>query len=137
MPLLTVLAAVPVWLARNKTGAEDDDPHRARFDDCSAVALGCLIMLLSLRLVWMHYYVLAAPGIVLLLAPVGESRWDTAALVTRRVLPAVALVVLCIQPLVGLGVVRGFESLAVVVCSSTAILFVSLLRTIVSTRQGR
>jgi hypothetical protein len=86
MPLLTVLAAVPVWLARNKTGAEDDDPHRARFDDCSAVALGCLIMLLSLRLVWMHYYVLAAPGIVLLLAPVGESRWDTAALVGRCLL---------------------------------------------------
>jgi hypothetical protein len=128
MPLLTAIAAVAIWLSRQDTERAGDDADRASLQDRFGVALGCVVMLLSLRLVWMHYFVLAAPAVVLLLGPVRDDRWDTVALVSRRLLPVVALVVLCIQPLIELGIVRGFASLTVVVCAATALLLVSLLR---------
>ncbi|MCC7193738.1 MAG: hypothetical protein IT444_13260 [Phycisphaeraceae bacterium] len=55
------------WRQRSKTPTDSDMP---RFlSDARAVTIGCLIMLLSADLVWLHYLLLAIPTLILLLRP--------------------------------------------------------------------
>jgi len=122
MLALVLLAVAGIRGAFARGGG--DGQRRAVLDDALAVSFGCLAMLLSLRLVWMHYFVLAAPAVTLLLGPRGAA----GRIVWRRGVPFAALAVLCVQPLLVAGLVHSFAALAWCMTLATASLWVALLR---------
>jgi hypothetical protein len=73
LPLLLASAAA-VWAA--KTGGRNarSVTHPLHFD-LAVVSAGCLVLLLSSPLVWLHYLVLAIPAVIVALRAAGPRRW--------------------------------------------------------------
>jgi hypothetical protein len=103
---LTAIVAGCLWAGRNK--AEDGElgsaPHGGNrekdlFDDMLAVAAGCLIYLLSMSLVWLHYFVLAVPMALIALRPSSAFRSsDGVEQGLHRLLGAIALAAIAELP---------------------------------------
>jgi len=75
---LAVLAALWVRRKSGRTGgrAEADAPA---VEDLLLIGAGCLVVLLSSPLVWLHYLVLALPAVIVLLRPQARRRWPAIA----------------------------------------------------------
>ncbi|MFN8177062.1 MAG: glycosyltransferase 87 family protein [bacterium] len=114
--------AAPTSRSTAKSAARDEDA--AVIDDMTAVAVGTLVMLLASPLVWLHYYVLAVPMLLVLLRPFSAAHGvGVADLVIRRVAPALALVGIAVTPLRDVSPSLGTVTVAIVVCASTLLLF--------------
>lgn len=147
-PLLPALVGsaglVALWIdARRASGTRpkaDGAPSVADAEgrvlgDTSAVAIGGLFTLLVSRLVWLHYYVLAVPMILLLLRPFPPGqRMRRVDLVVRRALPALALIGIAITPIKQLIPSLGDRTAAVIVCASTLMLFMAGLASLTFAR---
>jgi len=73
VPLTLVLLAIGVgflWRSRTRSSG----PSREGPREAAALAAGCLVYLLGARLVWIHYYVLALPALLIALRPGGAPR---------------------------------------------------------------
>jgi hypothetical protein len=89
-----------VWKGRPRGGeALADDRARARVEDATLMAAGCLVYLLSAPLVWNHYLLLALPVVLLLLRDSGAAEPGYG---LRRWLVAVALVAISFVPVMSL-----------------------------------
>ena len=107
-----------VWIAgRARPGAA---PREG--EEVTLVALGCLVMLLSSPLAWLHYYVLAVPAALVALRPTDGRGW-----LQSRLLPAAAILGLAVDPianLTGLGRPQNVRLYALFVCTGAVILLV-------------
>jgi Glycosyltransferase family 87 len=126
--LLGVFAAAALgalWVGR----------RRARRDETMPVALGCLVMLLSSRLAWLHYYVLAVPMVLVLLRPFrpGE-RLRTTDVLARRVVPLLAVLGLATNPIRVVVPSLGPRAVAAIVTLSGVLLYAAALYVIVDSR---
>lgn len=118
--LLVALALAFFWWGRRRqpafsTGAESGSANRQSLEDMLLVAMGCVIALMASSLVWIHYYLLTIPLMLVLLRPweAGEQGGMTRILM-QRVIPAVALVLLMDSVLPVLLDMEGGEFRAIV-----------------------
>jgi hypothetical protein len=75
---LAVLAAL--WVRRKsvRTGGRAEAEAPA-VEDVLLIGAGCLVVLLSSPLVWLHYLILALPAVIVLLRPQARWRWPALA----------------------------------------------------------
>jgi len=95
---LCLLCLVLFWWGRRGFAAEESDKagkDREFIENAFLIAMGCLIPLLTSTLVWLHYYLLTIPMIIIALRPWQEAGpMKIIPLLMLRVLPVVALTIL-------------------------------------------
>jgi hypothetical protein len=131
MVIFSSIALLFIWKGRCSNGAKiqiiSDDKHYRETEllqEFLIVGSGCLLYLLSARLVWLHYYLLSIPLALLLLRPLNMSPSPAAwGLVMRRLLAALALVLVGSNPLVSLFKLSDPYHFAFLTVSGTLILF--------------
>jgi hypothetical protein len=75
---LAVLAAL--WVRRKSVRAVGGAGAEApAVEDLLLIGAGCLVVLLSSPLVWLHYLILALPAVVVLIRPQARRRWPALA----------------------------------------------------------
>jgi hypothetical protein len=145
--IFCLLVAGAMWRGRPQTPARR--PASSRPDllaptagsgplpDVRAAAAGCLLTLLTPRLAWLHYFVLTIPIFLIALRPLDETSSPGGDVVARRILPALALLGLAIDPLVNVGIPLSASTQGVVVVLATVLLFALALRELSLDRSGR
>ena len=96
--------------------------------DVRAAATGCLLMLLAPRLAWLHYHVLTIPILLVVLRPLDESSSTVGTVMARRILPAVAILALAVDPIINVGIPLPASAVGVLVMLATLLLFALGLR---------
>ena len=125
LPLLFVFSIAFLWIIcrhYRTTDARHSAPEVEK--DIMIVGLGCLIYLVAARLVWLHYYLLSVPSILVLLyyhviSPSKESRSQN----PRRLLLALAIALLSLNPLLTILRVKTDYEAAVMSISGVLVLF--------------
>lgn len=131
------VAMVFAWFGRRVTREDAIKvPDRPFIEDALMVAVGCLIYVLSARLVWLHYYVLTIPMAIFILRPQGAFHQPARSrgITIRRVLGAVAIVAITINPLQALFGIRAPHGVAFMIIIGTSILFVLAMQELKSIR---
>ena len=104
---LCALALLALWWGRRKRapthaapGVDGVDGERELIEYGQLLALACLIQLLVSPLVWLHYFVLTVPGLIVAFRPwSGALPRGFGSVLLHRVLPALALLLLLQGPL--------------------------------------
>lgn len=95
---LCLLCLALFWWGRKSisvTDADNADTNREFIENASLIAMGCIIPMLTSTIVWLHYYLLIIPMIIIALRPWQEpGPMKTIPFLMLRVLPTVALVIL-------------------------------------------
>lgn len=87
---LLIITTIIIWHRRSRLrGAIDADFYRESW----AAGMGCVIMLMVSKLVWMHYYLLATPLVLYLLRHEKERKPGSHAIPLRKIM-ALSIVVL-------------------------------------------
>ena len=119
--LFTGIALACVWAGRPRgPAAPDEEAPRAAAQDTAAVASGCLVYLLSAPMVWLHYLLLGLPAAMLLLrgTPGGGPASDV-----RRLLAALALLAIAVDPVADLALMYDMAHQAVLTSAGLLVLF--------------
>jgi hypothetical protein len=125
LPLLFLFSVAFLWIISiydNTTGFEAYAPKVEA--DIMIVGLGCLVYLVAARLVWLHYYLLSVPSILTLLSynvisPSNKSRGQN----PQRLLLALAIVLLSLNPLLSILRIKTDCDAAVMSISGVLVLF--------------
>lgn len=103
---LCVLSLVLLWWGRSRvaeTVSGETGDGRVFIENTLLIATGCIIMLLTSALVWLHYYLFTIPMIIATLRPWRQSApMKFIPILVLRVLPVIALVLLMDTALRGL-----------------------------------
>jgi len=126
--ILCLLCLVLFWWERRGDGDPDlhkNNEDREFIENTTFIAMGCIIMILTSSMVWLHYYLLTLPMIIIALRPYSDSDpMKALPVLMLRVLPTVALVLLlesALRDIIG-GEARTYRVLATT--TSTISLFV-------------
>ncbi|MDH4018335.1 MAG: DUF2029 domain-containing protein [Xanthomonadales bacterium] len=96
--ILSLLCLACFWWGRrrvNASASELDDKNRLFVENSLLIATGCIITMLASTLVWLHYYLLIIPMLIVALRPWQEAGpMKFVPLMMLRVLPVVAMVIL-------------------------------------------
>lgn len=118
--LLTITTVI-IWHGRSRSrGKTDADFHRESW----AVGMGCVIMLMISKLVWMHYYLLATPLLLYLLRHEKGREPGSYATLLRKIMALVIIVLYSIRSILyitGLG--NNPVYTALIMNTATAMLF--------------
>lgn len=100
---LCALALLALWWGRKRAptaAAAGADGERELIEYGQLLALACLIQMLVSPLVWLHYFVLTVPGLIVAFRPwSGALPRGIGSVLLHRVLPALALLLLLQGPL--------------------------------------
>lgn len=102
---LSALTLLSLWWGRRRNGGRPGaagtlDEGRELIEYGQLLALACLIQLLTSQLVWLHYFVLAVPMLIVALRPwAGKLPRGFGSVLLHRVLPLLALLLLLQGPL--------------------------------------
>ena len=95
---LCLLCLAVFWWERRSDSDHDihkNNEDREFIENTTFIAMGCIITMLTSSMVWLHYYLLAIPMIIIALRPYSESGpMKTLPVLMLRILPTVALVLL-------------------------------------------
>ena len=121
---LVAVATVGLYFAI-RNGSRQRRQSDAWFLDCTIVSVGLLIYLLCSKLAWLHYYILAIPGVLLVLRSCAIRGTRGGGLVTAQAVLTMVTVILLAQP--GL-IVQSFGikypyAPAIMIGTATVILF--------------
>lgn len=115
---LCLLVLACLWWGRRRLPASiDAEAAKSRefIENASLVAVGCIIPMLTSTLVWLHYYLLVIPMIIVAFRPWEQpGPMKIIPLIMLRVLPVVALVLLldtALREVIGMEV-RAYRSMA-------------------------
>jgi hypothetical protein len=114
--LILIVSSV-LWRTRtrNSSGVAHCDRHTDAYKDSIIISMGCLIYLLSARLVWLHYYVLALPAVIISFRPYSEKRllsnWT---LFFRYPLVATMTAMIALSPIISLFIKSNYHQVAAV-----------------------
>jgi hypothetical protein len=121
LALFLVSAALALfWWGRRRhpelsTSAEIQSTDRQLLEDTLLVAMGCVIALMASALVWIHYYLLTIPLLLILLRPwAKKERGSFTRVLVQRIIPVAALVLLMDSVIPGLLEMERREFQAVV-----------------------
>lgn len=119
---LLIVTIVLIWFGRRRSSENAD----ADFDRESwAVGMGCVIMLMASKLVWMHYYLLATPLLIYLLRHEKGVEPGSYATLLRKITTLVIIVLYSTRSILymmGLGSNPVYTS--VIMSSTTAMLLI-------------
>jgi hypothetical protein len=90
------------WWGRRSTGGVGDSRERRTVEYATLLAVGCVIQMTVSTVIWLHYYLLLMPMIIVALRPWSDppSR-SWASVIGFRLLPVIAFVLLLDSPLSG------------------------------------
>lgn len=117
---LVVVALALYWWGRRRqpghyTSADIQSNDRQSLEDTMLVAMGCVIALIASALVWLHYYLLTIPLLLLLLRPwMEKEQGSMTRVLMQRIIPIAALILLMDSVLPGLLDMEGREFRAIV-----------------------
>lgn len=135
---LTALVMISIWSARRASGppklTETSGDYEAFQKDALMVCVGCLVYLISARLVWLHYVVLAVPAILFLLSPLRRGAVGIRSDLKTLLVTALAILLVGINPFT-LILTGPFVSV-VVVCIGLVLLFGMCIREIRLSRRA-
>jgi hypothetical protein len=121
LALFLVSAALALfWWGRRRhpelsTSAEIQSTDRQLLEDTLLVAMGCVIALMASALVWIHYYLLTIPLLLILLRPWAiKEQGSFTRVLMQRIIPVAALVLLMDSVIPGLLEMERREFQAVV-----------------------
>ena len=126
--ILSLLCLAFFWWGRRGAtiaGSDTADKERELIEDSCLIAMACIVSMLASTLVWLHYYLLIIPMLIVAFRPWQEpGRMKTVPFLMLRVLPVIALVILLETAL--RAIIGSYESTGWVIepMTSTAILFV-------------
>ena len=126
---LCLVCLVFLWWGRRGTSALEADAaesQREFIENSCLVALGCIVTMLTSTLVWLQYYVLTIPMLMVALRPWQDpGPIKILPLLMLRVLPVVALVLLMETALKAVIGSDGRDYWAMATMTSTLVLFVA------------
>ena len=132
LALFLVSAALALfWWGRRRhpelsTSAEIQSTDRQLLEDTLLVAMGCVIALMASALVWIHYYLLTFPLLLILLRPWAiKERGSFTRVLMQRIIPVAALVLLMDSVIPGLLEMEGREFRAIVSSIYLLMIFVA------------
>lgn len=123
--ILSLLCLAFFWWGRrrvNASASDLDDKNRLFVENSLLIATGCIITMLASTLVWLHYYLLIIPMLIVTLRPWQEAGpMKIIPLLMLRVLPVVAMVILLetALPVIFGSDARSFRSVATTVSAVT------------------
>lgn len=101
---LVAVALALFWWGRRRQSSLSTNPeiqstdqssNRQSIEDTLLVAMGCMIAMMASALVWVHYYLLTIPLLLVLLRPWDEQEQGSyTRVLMQRILPVVAMVAL-------------------------------------------
>ena len=97
--LVAVTLALFWWGRKRQAGLSTSDDFqsndRQSLEDTMLVAMGCVIALMASALVWLHYYLLTIPLVLVLLRPWMEKEQGSfTRVLMQRIIPVAALILL-------------------------------------------
>ncbi len=125
LPLLFLFSVVFLWIICRHNNTSDCQACAPKVQsDIIIVGLGCLVYLIGARLVWLHYYLLSIPSILVLLrhyaiSPSKESRSKN----PRMLLLAFAIALSSLNPLLTILSIGTDSAAAVMSISGALVLF--------------
>lgn len=128
--LVAVALAFFWWGRRRQAGLSTIDevqsPDRQSLEDMLLVAMGCVIALMASALVWIHYYLLTIPLMLVLLRPwAKKEQGSLTRVLMQRIIPIAAMVLLMDSVIPGLLEMEGREFRAIVSGIYLAMIFVA------------
>jgi hypothetical protein len=95
------IAVLLIWIDRRKGKDTEQHFERKFLEDTVMVGIGCLIYLLSARLVWLHYYILIIPAAMFILRPenTGYRKIGLRNITIRRLFGSAVIIAVAINPL--------------------------------------
>lgn len=125
---LCLLVLVLLWWGRKRAAAPETDTavnSQEFLENTCLVAMGCIIMMLASTTVWLHYYLLTIPMLIVALRPwQAQRKMGVIPILMLRVLPVVALVLLMETALKTVIGSEGRSYWAMSTTASALILFV-------------
>jgi hypothetical protein len=106
VPLVAIyggLAVAGTWRRRNRRGENSAPPETDAFANALPVATGCLLMLLTAPLAWVHYFVLAVPMFLVLLSPVAVRRPTVRPALGQQILVLLAFLCFTVNVFAAMG----------------------------------
>ena len=132
LTLFVISAALTLfWLGRRRQSSLSTNPEiqsadRQSLEDTLLIAMGCIIALMASSLVWIHYYLLTIPLMLVLLRPWDEQEQGSfIRVLMQRILPVVAIVVLMDSAIPRLLEMEGREFRAIAAPIYLMIMFVA------------
>jgi hypothetical protein len=135
--LFGALAVVGIVAGRRRASSrpEGGAPESGQLHgEAVVVAMGCLVMLLGSELVWLHYFVLAIPMLLVLFRPLAAARPSRSDVIARRILPAVVFPLVAIDPITNLGSELTDHQMATAISLGALVLFGLGMREFVASR---
>jgi len=135
--LFGTLAVVGIVAGRRRASSrpEGGAPESGQLHgEAVVVAMGCLVMLLGSELVWLHYFVLAIPMLLVLFRPLAAARPSRSDVIARRILPAVVFPLVAIDPITNLGSELTDHQMATAISLGALVLFGLGMREFVASR---
>lgn len=128
--LVSAVLALFWWGRRRQsklsTNTEIQSTDSQLLEDTVLIAMGCVIALMASSLVWIHYYLLTIPIMLVLLRPWAEKEQGSATRVLmQRIIPVAALVLLMDSVIPGLLEMKGSEFRAIVSSYYLLMIFVA------------
>ena len=117
--LLVSLALTLFWWGRRRQSRLSTNPDiqstdRQSLEDTMLIAMGCIIALMASALVWIHYYLLTIPLMLVLLRPWdAQEQGSFTKVLMQRIFPVVAMVLLMDSALIRLFDMEGREFRAI------------------------
>jgi len=132
LTLLLIAAALTLfWWGRRRqsnlfTNLEAQSTDRQSLEDTLLIATGCIIALMASSIVWIHYYLLTIPLLLVLLRPWGaKEQGSFIRVLMQRILPVVAIVLLMDSAILSLLEMEGREFRTIVAPVYLMMLFVA------------
>jgi hypothetical protein len=126
--ILCAVCLIAFWWGRRgspASGLGPDDEHKVVIENTVFIAMGCIVAMLASSIVWLHYYLLIVPMLIVLFRPWAEpGRIKIIPMLMSRVLPALVLASLLDSALQGMIGINPKTYWATVTMSSTTVLFV-------------
>jgi hypothetical protein len=136
-PVLTILvlaaAAAALWLRHRRRSDASVTTASATQDDLVGLALGCLLVVLTSGLAWLHYFVFTIPALLVLARP---REISARTLLVRRSVLALLFLGLSVQPLLDIGVPVSQGVAGVTIAGSSLIVFAAIVRECVAAGAG-
>lgn len=106
--IYTLLVLVFLWWGRRRESVEAGNSEREFIENITLVAMGCIVMMLSSALVWLHYYLLTIPMFIVALRPwQGTASKGMIRVLVLRILPIIMLLGLMDSAAIGLFELGG------------------------------
>lgn len=127
--VLIGVTALFIWIGRGNVSSDKGVNLNKGIDEILFTGIGCLIYLLSSRLVWLHYYIFIIPALLYILRPFSNASFERSrsSIFIGRGMALLAALLYAVPVLLLLGARREYH-LTIGMIAATFILFILSLK---------